>query len=93
MGCLVKASVTTASQASLRSSLPSSSLLLSSQYVSWLTQNLARALAEMLRGSSLGMRNLLAGKFRKVVEFQLLQWVLGDSPIGPLLPYLSDFIS
>lgn len=89
----MKASVTTASQASLRSSLPSSSLLLSSQYVSRLTQNLARALAEMLRGSSLGMRNLLAGKFRKVVEFQLLQWVLGDSLIGPLLPYLSDFIS
>ena len=47
----------------------------------------------MLRGSSLGMRKLLAGKFRKVVEFQLLQWVLGDSLIGPLLPYLSDFIS
>ena len=61
----MKASYTTASQASLRSSLPSFSLLLSSQYVSRLTQNLARALAEVLRGSSLGMRNLLAGKIQE----------------------------
>ena len=51
-----------ASQVPLGSSLPSSSLPLSSYPVSQLTQGLARVLAEMLKGSSLGVRSLLAGE-------------------------------